>query len=269
MGTGSCPATDIAQLLAAERYAAPRRLNRFGWRAFSQTDEDGMIQEIFRRIGTTNRRFVEIGTGDGRENNTAYLLACGWAGAWIEGDPAFAAACEAATAVPNAEGRIRVVGGIVTRDNVNRLIARTGIDRDIDLLSIDIDGNDYHVLEQLTSLEPRAIVLEYNASYRPPVRWIMAYDDIHRWDGSNYYGASLNAFEDLLRPRGYSLVGCNIAGVNAFFVRDDCVGDLFEAPFTAENHYEPPRYYLIPAFAQTSGHAPRIGAARIDRQTSS
>jgi len=120
VNAGSNPATEVAQLLSADRYASPRRLNRFGWRAFSQSDEDGMIQEIFRRIGTTDRRFVELGAGDGSENNTAYLLACGWSGGWVEGDPARAAACEAAGAVANAEGRLRVVGATVTRDNVDR-----------------------------------------------------------------------------------------------------------------------------------------------------
>jgi hypothetical protein len=263
VNAGSNPATEVAQLLSADRYASPRRLNRFGWRAFSQSDEDGMIQEIFRRIGTTDRRFVELGAGDGSENNTAYLLACGWSGGWVEGDPARAAACEAAGAVANAEGRLRVVGATVTRDNVDRLIARTGISGEIDLLSIDLDGIDYYVLERLRSLNPRAVVAEYNASYRPPVRWIVAYDDAFTWDGTSYFGASLGAYEDLMRARGYALVGCNLAGVNAFFVRNDCVGDLFEAPFTAANHYEPPRYYLVGVFAALSGHPPQIGPATV------
>jgi hypothetical protein len=256
-------ATEIAQLLADERFASPRRLNRFGWRAFSQSDEDGMIQEIFRRIGTTSRRFLELGAGDGRENNTAYLLACGWSGVWIEGDPARAAACVAGCTAPIEEGRLRVVCALVTAGNVEELIARTDLPDELDLLSIDLDGNDYHILEQVRSLRPRVVVLEYNASYRPPVRWIMAPDDAHRWDGTNYFGASLSAFDDLLRSRGYSLVGCNVAGVNAFFVRDDCLRDHFEPPFTAENHFEPPRYYLVQAFGALSGHPPRIGRATV------
>jgi hypothetical protein len=52
-------------------------------------------------------------------------------------------------------------------------------------------------------------------------------------------------------------VGCNISGANAFFVRNDLVGDYFHTPFTAENHYEPARYWIVDGFI--SGHPPRFG----------
>jgi hypothetical protein len=251
---------EIARLLDDTRYASPKRLNRFGWRAFSQTDEDGMIQEIFRRIGATGRRFLEIGAGDGLENNTAYLLACGWSGTWIESDPGCCAAilrnCDAAI----RDGRLAVIGAAATPDGIDELIRDSGLAGEIDLLSLDIDGNDYHVLCRIEAVRPRVVVLEYNASYRPPVRWIMNYDPDHRWDGTNYFGASLNAYHDLMAERGYALVGCNLAGVNAFFVRADLAADRFAAPFDVENHFEPPRFYLVSHFAQLSGHRPRLGA---------
>jgi SAM-dependent methyltransferase len=256
-------AADIARVLGDERYASPRNLVRFGWRAFSQTDEDGIIDEIFRRIGTTNRVFVEIGSGDGRVNNTAYLLACGWSGGWIEGNAASAAACEQNAAAAVAEGRLRVVQGMVTRDNVDELLERTGFAGDVDLLSLDIDGNDYHVMERIASVSPRVVVLEYNAQYRPPVRWIMEYSEAHRWDGTAHYGASLSAYDDLMRERGYSLAGCNVSGVNAFFVRNDLLAGRFDEPYTPEHHFEPPRYYLTVEYAVTSGHPARIGPARL------
>jgi hypothetical protein len=74
--------------------------------------------------------------------------------------------------------------------------------------------------------------------------WIHPYEPDQVWDGTQDQGASLKAYDLLGRKFGYSLVGCDLMGVNAFFVRDDLVGDRFAAPFTAENHYEPPRYYL-------------------------
>lgn len=253
------PSAEIARILGEDRYAAAGRLHRFGWRAFSQTDEDGVIQEIFRRIGTTSRRFLEIGVGDGLENNTAYLLACGWSGTWIEADPGRIAAILRNCDGEIREGRLALVGGAATPDSVDELIRDSGLSGEIDLFSLDIDGNDYHVLRRIEAIQPRVVVLEYNASYRPPVRWIMSYDPDHRWDGTNYFGASLNAYDDLMTERGYSLVGCNIAGVNAFFVRSDLAVDRFAAPFDAENHYEPPRFYLVSHFAQLSGHPPRFG----------
>jgi hypothetical protein len=259
----AAPGGDVATLLASPRFASAKRLSRFGWRAFSQTDEDGIIQEIFARIGCTTRRFLEIGVGNGLENNTAYLLVCGWSGTWIESSPDAIAKILRNCAVPIADGRIAVIGAAATPANVNDLVRDSGMSGDIDLLSLDIDGNDYHVLRSLDAVRPRAIVVEYNASYRPPVQWVMRYDPEHRWDGSNYFGASLSAFERLLSARGYALVGCNLAGVNAFFVRKDLVADRFEAPFDAENHYEPPRFYLVGEFAKLSGHPPRMGAALV------
>jgi hypothetical protein len=62
------------------------------------------------------------------------------------------------------------------------------------------------------------------------------------WDGTSYYGASLKALELIGSRKGYELVGCSLSGINAFFVRRDLVKDSFCAPFTAENHFEPPRF---------------------------
>ncbi|HEY0394291.1 MAG TPA: hypothetical protein VGD01_07320 [Candidatus Elarobacter sp.] len=252
---------ELDRLRSDPRYDSPKRLTRFGWRVFSQGDEDGIIHEIFARIGTTNRRFLEIGAGDGLENNTAYLLASGWSGTWIEADPARIRDILANAAPAIAEERLAVVGAAVTPENADDLIRDSGLGGEIDLLSLDIDGNDYHVLERLDAVRPRAVVLEYNASYRPPVRWIMRYDPSHRWDGTIHYGASLAAYEDLMRERGYLLVGCGLTGVNAFFVRADLAGDAFASPFDAETHFEPPRYQLIDELRTVSGHPPRAGPA--------
>jgi hypothetical protein len=71
------------------RYQNPKRLNRFEYQVYSQNGEDGIIAEIFKRIGTTNRVFVEFGVGDGLQNNTAYLLLKNWIGFWIEANPKF------------------------------------------------------------------------------------------------------------------------------------------------------------------------------------
>jgi hypothetical protein len=93
------------------------------------------------------------------------------------------------------------------------------------------------------------IVAEYNAKFPPDVRWIMEHNEAHRWDSTDYFGASLKALEILLLERGYFLVGCNLLGTNAFFIRKDLVRDPpFCAPFSAENHYEPARYFLLQAF---------------------
>src|SRR6202012_1345940 len=69
------------------KYATSKRLNKHEYQVFSQNGEDGIIQEIFNRIGTTNKYFIEFGVEDGLECNTINLLYKKWSGIWIEGSP--------------------------------------------------------------------------------------------------------------------------------------------------------------------------------------
>jgi ribosomal protein S18 acetylase RimI-like enzyme len=249
------------------RYADPRRLQRHEHEAFSQTGEDGILQEIFRRLGTTNRHFVEFGVEGGLECNTANLLLQGWSGLWIEPDQKAVAAIRAGLELVLRAGRLRLLCEAVTAENVEALFAAGGVPEEPDLVSIDIDGNDYWVWRALRRYRPRVVVLEYNPIFPPPTEWVMPYDPAHRWDRSAHFGASLRALQRLAEAKGYALVGCNLTGVNAFFVRQDLVGDKFAAPFTAENHYEPPRLYLLwrqqPGLARNYElfHAPPAPAA--------
>jgi hypothetical protein len=142
----------------------------------------------------------------------------------------------------------------VTRENIATLFDQLGVPRELDLLSLDIDQNTYYAWEGLSGFRPRVIVVEYNPVIPPDVDWKAAYDPDRTWDLTHNYSASLKALENLGRERGYSLVGCEFTGNNAFFVRDDLVGDRFAAPFTAENHHEPARY----SFLHRRGHAPSV-----------
>lgn len=249
-------------LLAEPRNSDDRRLLKFGYRVYSQADEDGILHEIFRRIGEGNRTFVELGSGDGLENNTLFLLVQGWRGLWIEGSARRAAAAAKNVRSCISQDQLRVQHHVVTASNVDHAIQKLGPGDDVSLFSIDLDGNDYHILCAIRSISPRAIVAEYNAKFPPDVHWVMEYSEAHRWDSTDYFGASLKALESLLAGRGYSLVGCNLLGTNGFFVRNDLVSDAFCRPFTAENHYEPPRYYLRAAYQ--SGFPPGFGPFRSD-----
>ena len=237
---------DIHQKILAEpRYMEAKRLLRSGFKAFSQNEEDGIIQEIFCRIGITNKNFIEIGVGNGLENNTLYLFLQGWRGLWIEGNSDFIDQINEKFFSYLNNGSLIVEHAWVKKDNINQLIKKNnGLSKEIDLLSLDVDGNDYHVLEAIEPLEARVIILEYNPKYRPPVKWVMKYNPNHSFDGSVYYGASLKSFEILLAKKGYKLVGCNLYGVNAFFVREDLVKNHFLDDYSAENHYEPDRLFL-------------------------
>lgn len=236
-------------LLESPRYADEKRLLKFGYRVYSQSDEDGILQEIFRRIGTKSRSFIEIGSGNGLENNTLYLLVQGWRGIWIEASSKKVIAARNTVARFAGETSLRLEQQRVSAENVDNLLGRLASDSEVDLLSVDIDGNDFYILQAIRSVSPRAIVCEYNAKFPPNLAWVMEYDASHRWNGSDYFGASLKALESLLAGKGYALVGCNLLGCNAFFVRNDENSDqLFCSPFTAENHYEPARYFFLAAY---------------------
>lgn len=225
------------------RYSDPLRLPRYFGQVSSQNGEDGMIHEIFRRIGSHGKVFVEVGVGDGRENNTAFLLAQGWTGFWIDGDSAFE---KTIAARPDLNtGCLRSAVRFVSRESIAPLFAELGVPAEFDLMSLDVDQNTYYLWEGLASYRPRVVVVEYNAAVPPDVEWRVRYDPSRLWDGSQNFGASLKAFESLGTRLGYSLVGCDFLGANAFFVRSDLVANLFASPFTAENHYEPPRYTLL------------------------
>jgi hypothetical protein len=229
--------------LASERNARidARALTNHERRVFSQNGEDGIIDEIFRRIGTTNRFAVEFGIGDGSECCTRRLfLEQGWGGLLIEGSEPWARAAGQAFA-----GRgVQVVHSFITLDSILGIFAGASVPRELDLLVVDIDGNDYWILGRiLSAYRPRAFVVEYNGRWVPPIEWVMPYDARHNWDGTVYFGASLASFAKLAGAHSYSLVGCDRNGVNAFFVRDDLLGAHFpRAAEGAAAHYVPPSY---------------------------
>jgi hypothetical protein len=244
------------QDLAQPRYADPKRLLRYGFKVYSQSDEDGILQEIFTRVGVTNRTFVEFGVETGIECNSVKLLVEGWNGLWIEGCDKYIGEIQKTFRTFLADDRLGLCLDMVTAENINTLIEQAMIAGEIDLLSVDIDGNDYWVWKAISVISPRVVVIEYNATLHPPMSLVVPYDPKRQWDGSNYFGASLEALVRLGRDKGYRIVGCNYSGANAFFVRDDVADDHFIDPATAEEHYEPPRYFYT---GQPAGHRARPG----------
>jgi hypothetical protein len=221
-------------------------INRYERKWSSQNGEDGILHEIFRRIGATAPFFVEFGVEDGRECNTAALVRAGWNGMMIEGDPQKFAALSVTYADAPA---VRLVNAYVTAENIAGLFAANGVPTELDLLSIDIDGNDYWVWEALAAYRPRVVVIEYNATHPPPERWVMTYDPAHRWGDDTYYGAGLASLAALGARLGYALIGTEVRGVNAFFVREDVLPATGFPRLGAAEAYHPP----------TVGHRPGDG----------
>lgn len=235
-------------LLAQPRYQAPQSIVRFRTQVYSQNGEDGMLAEIFRRIGgAASDTFIEIGAGDGVQNNTRFLLECGWTGTWAECDPKNVAAIRASWAGDLADGSLRLVSQPLDMENVAALAAASPAPRELDLLSIDIDMNTAHVWRALGHLRPRVAVIEYNALIPPSVEWEVDYDPAAAWQGDNRFGASLKRLEKIGEALGYRLIGCELTGINAFFLRKDlhaAYQEQFPFETAAEFHYEPMRTAL-------------------------
>ena len=217
-------------------------LESYGYKVYSQNDEDGILQEIFDRIGTETKKFVEFGVQDGLECNSHYLLHKGWTGLWLEGSEPFYRQIQEKFASVIADGKLKTDNAFITRENINALLDRNGMTGEIDLLCIDLDGNDYHVWDAISRVAPRVVCMEYNGKFPPDCEWVMPYCSNHVWQGNDYFGASLKSLEKLGTRKGYQLVGTNITGVNAFFVRADLAEGKFALPATAENLYNPPQY---------------------------
>ena len=231
--------------LRQPRHQETKRLTRFGHKIYAQNDEDGIIAEILRRLGDKiPKTFIEFGVESGVECNTLALLAQGWSGLWLEGSDKYVAHINQNLAAYINTNKLKAAPAFVTRDNVNQLFTQNGMTGEIGLLSIDVDGNDIWIWKAVTAVNPAIVVIEYNSTWAPPLTIAQVDDPAVYWQGTNYFGASLGALEKIGKEKGYNLVGCNFSGANAFFVRADLCGDLFAAPYTAENHYEPPRYWL-------------------------
>lgn len=234
----------VREILKDVRYEDPKRLERFGYCVASQNEEDGMLAEVFRRIGTTNRTFFEFGVGSGVQNITFHMLLNGWSGWWIEINQPKLAFMRQYFAGAISDGRLVLSDFHIDADNINSVCDQLNIPEEIDLLSIDIDGNDYHVFERMSRVRARVVVLEYNPLYPPPMRLVAAYDPGYSYSEETYIGASLQSLTDLAEAKGYQLVGTSISGINAIYVLKDLAGEKFASPSSPMHLYHGPRYQL-------------------------
>lgn len=145
-----------------------------------------------------------------------------------------------------ANDHINLRQEFIMKENVVELFRKYNVPPRINLLSVDIDFNDFYCLKEiLAQYQCDIIICEYNGTHLPDEDKIIIYDKYGRWDNSNYFGASLLSFDKLAKKYNYSLVHCNQNGVNCFFIHNDIIqqkGLHFKDMGEITKLYKPSRY---------------------------
>lgn len=266
---------NIASLaLGTPSLISPRtEMNRHEYSVHSQFGEDGVLAWVFSKIEPKTKTLVEIGCGSGRQCNTAHLiLNLGWHGFLVDGS---------AQNVREARDyfkyllpwqlyeQSRVEQQFVTKDNINDILQRHPKFSSPDLLTIDIDGNDYWVWEAITAVDPSVVVVEYNSTFGDTEAVTTPYgehfDAYKEHPLGLYHGASLVALCTLAEQKGYMLIGCESNGANAFFVKQRHA-NLFAAVSPQEAFYENQHKAKRGSVAEQREHIKHLPLVRIGAQ---
>jgi len=196
-----------------------------GYSVFSQFEEDGMLMFLFAVLGEGKKTFIEIGANDGVNSNCSNLLLhFGWNGLFIEGSSANIRRGEKFyRRYPDPYApKPTFIQAMVKRENINEIVRNAGLSGDADLLSIDIDGNDYWIWDALEAVSPRVVIIETHVEFGYN-NIVVPYDPGYIFPGKHpvYHGASPVAMVNMARRKGYRLVGANQLGSNTIFVRND------------------------------------------------
>lgn len=222
----------LGRIEASLNAARPRGNPRdYEFKVYSQWGEDGIIDHLVTRVAIPphSRSFVEFGVENYTEANTIFLLKHRhWRGLVIDGSKENIDTIKRSTEYWRYD--LRAEASFITRDNINSIISKNGLQGELGLLSVDIDGNDYWVWESIDCVNPCIVVAEYNSLFGPTAKLSTPYQPDFVRSIANptnmYYGASIAALDHLAKSKGYSLVAGNSAGNNVFFVRDDLLDTL-------------------------------------------
>lgn len=183
------------------------------YKVYSQNGEDGVIRAIFKLIGATDKYFVEFGVGGGGECNTRLLRNNGWSGLMMD--------CE------YEDLSINLHKHHIDAENINQLLDLHKVPEKFDLLSIDIDGNDYWVWKAINR-RPRVVIIEYNGYLPTDSRQVIQYNPNFMYAHNTYFGAGLEAIRLLGISKGYTFAYVDFSLTNAFFIANECTPQEFD-----------------------------------------
>lgn len=224
--------------LLAKSILNVKSISEAEFKVFSQFGDDGIIQFLVNKIPGLPKVFVEFGVENYEESNTRFLLMHNnWKGLVIDGSNAHIDYIKNSTIYWRHE--LTAVNSFITAENINQLLVDNGFNHKIGLLSVDIDGNDYWVWKAITAADAAIVVVEYNSLFGSERAITIPYKpDFSRGSAHYsylYFGTSLAALYDLAKSKGYTFVGCNQAGNNAYFVKTNLIGTL-DTPSVSEGY---------------------------------
>lgn len=204
------------------------RLYQFEFKVFSQFGDDGIIQFLINYLNITEKTFIEFGVTDYVESNTRFLLMNNnWNGMVMDGS--MNEIMKIKKSYYYWQFDLSAEQLWITKENIDDFIVEKGYSGEIGLLHIDLDGNDYWIWDAIKSISPVIFIAEYNSVFGTHP-WTIPYSEsFYRTDAhySNlYWGSGLGPIYNLSKGKGYSFIGCNSAGNNAYFVRNDKLKDL-------------------------------------------
>lgn len=229
------------KMLSNQQYLlSSRNFNDYEFKVFSQFGDDGLIQYLIKNLNITNKYFIEFGVEDYLESNTRFLMMNdNWSGFVMDGSDANMQSLKKQPWFWRYD--LECIAKFIDKDNINELLSQTN-QSNIGLLHIDLDGNDYWILDCLdfSKLNPCILICEYNSVFGKDRAITIPYDkNFYRTEkhySNLYWGASLKALTLCANKKGYALIGSNLAGNNAYYIRKDCLNDIITEKSVEETY---------------------------------
>lgn len=186
------------------KYKSYKNIQDYEFQVFSQFGDDGIIQFLLNNIEVYNKQFVEFGVENYEEANTRFLLECfNWKGLVIDSDISHTKHIESQNYY--WRNQLNISSDFITKKNINLILQKNNAIGDIGILSIDIDGNDYWIWEEINIINPSIVIIEYNARFGDKESVTIPYrEDFDRKkskEGNIYYGASISALSKLAKKK--------------------------------------------------------------------